>query len=123
MLARIKQSMVNELVRLHKAFFYSWNGLVLSWQDAGAFRLEICLSPFIVTAAYFLAQTRLEFFVIVLSWTIVIVAELINTALEAVTDLACEGKYHELAKKAKDCASAAVLIAVFGFILSWVVVV
>jgi diacylglycerol kinase (ATP) len=119
----MKNTLANELVRLHKAFFYSWNGLVLSWQDAGAFRLEICLSPFIVTAAYFLAQTRLDFFVIVLSWVIVIVAELINTALEAVTDLACEGEYHELAKKAKDCASAAVLIAVVAFVLSWVVVI
>jgi diacylglycerol kinase (ATP) len=43
--------------------------------------------------------------------------ELINTALEAVVDLTVKQTYHELAKIAKDCAAAAVLISAFGALM------
>ncbi|MEO0490384.1 MAG: diacylglycerol kinase, partial [Cyanobacteria bacterium J06659_2] len=43
--------------------------------------------------------------------------ELINTALESVVDLTVQQTYHELAKIAKDCAAAAVLIAAFASIM------
>jgi diacylglycerol kinase (ATP) len=52
---------------------------------------------------------------------LVLVLELLNTALEAVVDLTVEQNYHELAKIAKDCAAGAVLISAIASILVGVI--
>ncbi len=48
--------------------------------------------------------------------------ELVNTGIEAVTDLACKEEIHPLAKKAKDCGSAAVAMALTIFALAWLAI-
>ena len=112
-----------ELKRLWNACLYSWSGLCLSWKDAGAFRLELCLTPFVILAALYWADSKTSLSIILVTWLFVLVTELINTAIEAVTDLACGGSYHLLAKKAKDCGSAAVTMAIAGFVLAWIILV
>jgi diacylglycerol kinase (ATP) len=66
-----------------------------------------------VSLAIALSLTPVETAVIILTCGVVLTMELINTALESVVDLAVEQTYHELAKIAKDCAAAAVLISAF----------
>jgi diacylglycerol kinase (ATP) len=103
--------MMKELHRLYKAFGYSRDGLRAAWKDAGAFRTEIILTPFIIVAAVHFAQDRQSLALLIGSWLAVIVIELVNTGIEAVTDLAAQGKILPEAKKAKDASSAAVLAA------------
>ena len=69
-----------------------------------------CLNPFI--SALLLSAL----------WGLVIIVELINTALEAVVDLASP-EIHPLAKQAKDIASAAVFVSLMLFLLSWCAVI
>ena len=54
---------------------------------------------------------------LVLTVTAVLVLELLNTAMEAVVDLAVGRRYHPLARIAKDCAAAAVLVAAIASLL------
>lgn len=110
---------MKELTRLRNACRYSWSGVCLSWKDAGAFRLEACLTPFILALAAYIAEDRSTFCMLFASWLLVPMAELLNTGIEAATDLACKGEIHPLAKKAKDCGSAAVAVALFIFGLVW----
>ena len=76
-----------------------------------------------LTLAFRLQATPVEMALISLTCAMVMVLELINTALESVVDLTVEQNYHELAKIAKDCAAGAVMISalasllVAGFIL------
>jgi len=114
---------LKEFKRLRNACVYSWSGVYLSWKDAGAFRLEVCLTPIVVISTIYFARSKVDLVILLTTWFFVLLAELINTAIEAVTDLACGGDYHQLAKKAKDCGSAAVTGAILVFILSWIILV
>ncbi len=70
----------------------------------------------VLLVALFFHVTALEFFLLVLAAMLVIFAELINTAIEAVVDLVTED-YHELAKRAKDVAAGAVLLTSVGAVV------
>jgi diacylglycerol kinase (ATP) len=70
----------------------------------------------IVFLALFLKISALEFFLLVLAAILVIFAELMNTAIEALVDLATDD-YHELAKIAKDVSAGAVLVTSVGAII------
>ena len=67
----------------------------------------------VLLLALFFRVTALEFFLLVLAAVLVIFAELMNTAIEALVDLATS-EYHELAKRAKDVAAGAVLVTSVG---------
>jgi diacylglycerol kinase (ATP) len=111
--------LLKEITRLRNACRYSFDGLKASWNDAGAFRLEACLTPVVLALAAYLAEDRMAFCLLFASWLLVPLAELLNTGIEAATDIACKGEIHPLAKKAKDCGSAAVMLAMFIFVLVW----
>ena len=65
----------------------------------------------------FLRVNALEMAIVSLTCALVMVLELINTALESVVDLTVGQSYHDLAKIAKDCAAGAVLIASIAALL------
>ncbi len=110
--------MKKELVRIRKAFVYSWDGLVFAWRDAAAFRTEILLTPLVVVFAVYFTKSTTDILIIFGCWLIIFITELINTAIEAVTDLASQGEISLLAKKAKDTASAAVLLSCLIFVVA-----
>ncbi len=70
----------------------------------------------VVFLALFFRVSVMEFFLLVLAAVLVLFAELINTAIEAIVDLVTED-YHELAKRAKDVAAGAVLVTSVGAII------
>lgn len=101
---------------------YSANGFREAWKEA-AFRQEIVLGIIILPLVYFLLGHRISSVaVLFMFWMGLLVTELLNTAIEAVVDLASPN-YHELAKRAKDLASAAVTCAITANItaLLWIV--
>lgn len=70
----------------------------------------------VVFLALFFKVSALEFFLLVIAAILVIFAELMNTAIEAVVDLVTED-YHELAKLAKDVSAGAVLVTSVGAVV------
>ena len=104
--------------RLWKACGYSLAGLRAAWQEEAAFRLEIYLFIPLLPIALFLGKTRLEKAVLIASLLLVLIVELLNSAIEALADR-FGAEWHELIKRAKDCGSAAVLIAVVQVGIVW----
>ena len=94
-------------VKVLNAFVYALEGLVLAWQRERNFRIEVAMGAAALAAAFWLGVDPLP---VVLVSALVLGLELINTALEAVVDLVTP-EHHPLAKRAKDTAAAAVLVA------------
>jgi diacylglycerol kinase (ATP) len=106
--------------RLTHAFGYSVSGLRCAWGET-AFRQEVLLVIALIPAALYFGQSGIEQALLIGALGLVLVTELLNTGLEKLTDLASPS-WNTLAKQAKDCGSAAVLIAIIVCICTWLLV-
>jgi len=110
------------LQRLINATGYSKDGLAAAWKNEAAFREEVMLALVTVPLGLWLGHGGVEKALLVGSILLVLVVELLNSAVEAVVDRVSDER-HELSKRAKDIGSAAVLLtltlaaAVWGLIL------
>ncbi len=106
------------LARIRAAFGYSMRGLALAWRYEHAFRQELFLAvPLLITAAV-LQLTAVERVLLIGSVVLVLIVELLNSAIEAVVDRVSLER-HELSGHAKDLGSAAVFVAVALCGLTW----
>lgn len=94
--------------RVVKAAGYSWAGLAAGWREP-AFRQEAIFAVVLVPAAFWLGQSWTETVLLLVVTLLVLVTELLNTAVEAVVDR-IGPEWHEQSKRAKDIGSAAVLL-------------
>ncbi len=97
------------LKRFLLSFKYSIQGLKVAYRDEQSLLIHLVLTTLAVIAGFFFKISATEWLIIVILVTLVLGAELVNTAIEAVVDLVT-GEYHELAKYAKDLSSASVFI-------------
>lgn len=97
------------LRRLINAFGYSRDGFAAAWQHEAAFREELLLAAITIPLGLWLGQTGIERALLVGTILIVLIVELLNSAIEAVVDRVSPER-HELSKRAKDIGSAAVLV-------------
>ncbi len=109
---------MSELKRLVQATRNSIAGLGFAIRDEQAFRSQLIVLAVLIPAAIWLASTTLELLALLASALLVLITELLNTAVEAVVDRASPD-IHPLAKKAKDCGSAAVFVAMMLTLLVW----
>ncbi len=107
------------LRRLIDATRYSFKGLASAWKHEPAFRTEIALTPFILSAALLLPENASESLLLLGSWILVLIVELLNSAIEAIVDR-IGPETHELSGRAKDLASAAVFVTLMLAALLWV---
>ena len=106
------------LARMWAATIYSAEGLRACFRSEEAFRIESILSVFLIPLAFILGETALEKAMLLFPIVLVLLVELLNSAVEAVVDRVSLD-YHELSKKAKDIASGAVFISLMTFLLIW----
>lgn len=99
------------------SFKYAWCGITYAFQTQRNFRVHIVIGTLAVSLGVFLHLQPVEMAVIVLTSGLVLVMELINTALESVVDLTVKQSYHDLAKIAKDCAAGAVLVSAMAAVM------
>ena len=102
---------------LPASFRYAAQGLGYSLLTQRNFRIHVVTAVFVFGLALWLQLSLDRLAVLVLTVTAVLVLELLNTAMEAVVDLAVGRRYHPLARIAKDCAAAAVLVAAIASLL------
>ncbi|MBF9001925.1 diacylglycerol kinase [Vibrio sp. NFV-1] len=107
------------LKRLIKASRYSVQGLKAAFKNEAAFREEVLLACILIPIACWLDVTHVERILMISSLLMVMVVELLNSAVEAVVDR-IGSEYHELAGRAKDMGSAAVLIMMVITAFVWV---
>ena len=106
------------LRRLWNALHYSLDGFRAAHRHEDAFRQEIRLAMLLVPLGFYLGHNGVERAILVASVLLVIVIELLNSAIEATVDrISLEN--HLLAKRAKDIGSAAVLTSLFMLAVVW----
>ncbi len=106
------------LARIIWATKYSAQGISAAWKNESAFRQELASMGLMLPAAFWLGQTAVERIVLITPLFIVVIVELLNSAIEAVVDRVSAEK-HVLSGRAKDMGSAAVLFALGLVVLSW----
>lgn len=108
--------------RIFSAFFYSLDGFRAAWRHEHAFRQELMLAvPGIVVAAL-LPVTGLERIALIGVLLLVLIIELLNSAVEAVVDRVSLDR-NPLSKNAKDLGSAAVFLSFVFALITWGVIV
>lgn len=109
------------LTRIVRAFGYSMKGFRACFRHERAFREEVFVAALLVPLGIWLGADGVERALLVSSWLLVVMMELLNSAVEATVDrLGTE--HHELSGRAKDISSAAVLLAIWVAILVWVLI-
>jgi diacylglycerol kinase (ATP) len=98
------------LNRIVRATGYSLSGLNAAYRGESAFRQETCLAIFLLPISFFVGTNWAETSLLAGSVILVLIVELLNSAIEAVVDRVSL-ELHELSKRAKDVASAAVLLS------------
>jgi diacylglycerol kinase (ATP) len=106
------------LKRVFKAMTYSIQGFKAAWVHEAAFRTEAVLALLAVILAFASPFTGMQRFILLGCWVLVVIVELLNSAIEAIVDLASPA-LHPLAGRAKDLASAAVMTSLLFTFAVW----
>jgi len=109
------------LDRIWHATGYSVAGLRAAWRHEAAFRQEVLLCLVLVPLGLWLGGSGIERALLVGSLGLVLVAELVNSAIEAAIDRHGP-EHHPLSGRAKDAGSAAVMVAIAVVFVTWVLV-
>ncbi|MEO8145820.1 MAG: diacylglycerol kinase [Betaproteobacteria bacterium] len=107
------------LRRLLNAARYSFDGLAAALSEA-AFRQELALSVILIPLGLYLGQGGVERALLVGSVLLVLIVELLNSAVEAAVDRV-SAENHPLSKRAKDLGSAAVMVSLANATVVWMI--
>jgi diacylglycerol kinase (ATP) len=102
---------------LFVSFKYAWAGVRYAFITQRNFRIHTFVGILAIGMGVFLKISATQMAVVGLTCAMVMVLELLNTAIESVVDLTVKQSYHELAKIAKDCAAGAVLLSAIAALL------
>ena len=118
---KVPQKKNSAFSRLWNALFYSLDGLSAAFRHEDAFRLEVLMALILIPIAVHTPASGAGKALMVASVVLVLIIELINSSIEAVTDrISLED--HVLAKRAKDMGSAAVMLALVNVPVVWLLV-
>ena len=108
--------------RLLSATVNSWRGLGAAARDEAAFRQELALAAVLAPAGWWLGETGVDKALLLGSVLLVLIVELLNTAIETAVDrVGLES--HELSGLAKDVGSAAVFLSLIALFVIWLLVI
>jgi len=106
---------------LFKNASYAIDGLLHAIKNETSFKLELVIALIIFPAIYFFPFTLMYKLVLVITYFLIMIAELLNSAVENVVDLVTT-EIHPLAKAAKDIGATAVLFSVILHIICWLLI-
>lgn len=106
---------------LGKSFSYAWSGILYTIAHERNIKIHLLALVTVVIAGWWLELGRVEWGLLWLTCFLVIVAEMINTAIENTVDLITD-QYHPLARAAKNAAAGAVLLsAINALIMAYII--
>lgn len=108
--------------RIRLAGVYAFNGIRAALHHEAAFRQELLLALIVLPVAFWLDVSRAERILLVLVTVLVLIVELMNSAVEAVVDRV-GSEHHLLSGRAKDMGSGAVLVSLLLWVYVWAEVV
>ena len=104
--------------RIIKATQCSIKGFKAAFKEESAFRTELALGVILLPLSFWLAQSLQHWVILIVSFLFLLIVELLNSAIEALTDRVGV-EYHVLSGRAKDIASAAVTLALIVLLIVW----
>ena len=104
--------------RIARATVFSWQGLKAAWREEAAFRQESVVTLLLVPLAFLLGENLIQTALLIGVGLILLITELLNSAIEAVVDRIGE-EHHDLAGRAKDMGSAAVMLSLVLLWVTW----
>ncbi|MCL1124178.1 diacylglycerol kinase [Shewanella surugensis] len=107
--------------RIIRATNFSFKGLQAAWKHEAAFRQECVLAIILIPIALLIDATLVERLLLIMTVFIVLITELLNSAVEAVVDRISR-EHHHLSGQAKDIASAAVFMSLLLCGITWVMI-
>lgn len=107
--------------RVINTTIYSWRGLKQGWQTEEALRVELILAAVLMPVAFWVPVTAAERALLIIVIALVLIAEILNSAVEAVVDRVGE-EFHALSGKAKDMGSAAVFVSLVLALIVWTII-
>lgn len=107
--------------RIVNAFHFSVNGFKACLRTEEAFRQEIVLAAIMIPASFLIGDTAVEISLLLGSVFLVLIVELLNTAIERAIDRISFDK-HELSKEAKDMGSTAVMLSLILAGIIWALI-
>ncbi|HCW05538.1 MAG: phosphatase PAP2 family protein [Clostridiales bacterium] len=112
-----------KIKKLVDSFNYAIEGIIYAVRTQRNMRIHMAVALCVLTACFFYDLNKIELLIIAITITMVIMAELINTAVESAID-ATTNYYHPLAKIAKNTAAGAVLVTainavIVGYVIFW----
>ena len=109
------------ITRIIKAAGYSMQGLKAAFIHEAAFRQELALAVVLIPLAIWLAQDVMQLALLISSVILLLIVEILNSAIEAVVDR-FGGELHELSGRAKDMGSAAVFLVMIYMGVIWLLI-
>jgi len=103
------------------AFLWSMKGFRAAFRHEASFRLEVYIAVVAIPLGLWLGNGPVEKILLILAPALVLSAELLNSAIEAVVDKVSP-EFHELAGRAKDMGSAAVFVLLMLVVVSWALI-
>ena len=108
--------------RLVNALRYSAQGLAAAFRHEAAFRQELLVIAILAPLAFLVGASGLEIMLLIGSMFLVLIVEVLNSAIEAVADTITTG-YHPMIGRAKDLGSAAVMLSIMLSATLWIVLI
>ncbi|MBY6064605.1 diacylglycerol kinase [Pseudidiomarina sediminum] len=109
------------MMRIVRATVNSLRGMRLALQSEAAVRQDSLLAIVLIPLALYCGATPVEKTLLILPVMLLLIVELLNSAIEATVDR-ISPELHELSGKAKDIASAAVMFTLLLIIITWVII-
>lgn len=108
----------NILRHIQNALIYSWAGFKAAWKNEMAFRTETIVIALMLPIGIWMGETVVEWALLIGSSLLVLITELLNSALETVVDR-IGTEHHDLSKQAKDIGSAAAAVSMLTAAIVW----
>ena len=106
----------SKISKIINSFNYAVEGIIYTLQKERNMKIHFLIAFFVLLLSLFFNFSRVEFLMLFFTISLVMITEMMNTAIEKVVDL-YTGEFHPLAKTAKDVAAGAVLIAAMNAIV------
>ncbi len=119
---RMAKFIVKAILKLKEASRYSFDGFKAAFQDEFAFRLELLVGIIALPVAIFIGKTYIDRALLISTLLLVIVAELLNSAVETTLNR-IDRSWNPLTKKAKDLGSAAVTVTLINALVVWIMII
>ena len=100
---------------------HSIRGIRACWNHEAAFRQDVMLSAVLFVTSFFLARSAEQWLLLVLPLFLILIVELLNSAVENAVDRIGTERHH-LSGRAKDMGSAAVLFCLILIAMSWITI-